>query len=264
MCEGKVRKLHMLNLGPWQLITATIFFSIFFLAFHNQYKRMWWSSVVIALLCVAGTFGVATTLEQWILFIVGSGINIVFDTVAVYRKKWRYNTHHGYVYWAGPGWGVVTVIVHQLATVASSSVLLFLISIAAAILYQRRKQEFSRHNYSWRTTWIPFAIAAVLLKPQLFLVSVSIGIILEFFAVTLFKTWEYPKPIFLHIGIGYGILMVLIDLCLRFFANGLSPTQWLYILAILGFFVFEYCLAVSKAKSVALLRFLGGRLGSNN
>ncbi len=251
----------MLNLSPWQLIFSTILFSVLFLAFHNAYKKYWWSSVIIISLCFLGTYAVATTPQQWILFIIGSLINVVFDTVAVYRKKWRYNTHHGYVYWAGPGWGVVTVIVHALAVTANLSMLIFLTVVAALILYQRRKLEFSRHNYSWRTTWIPFALAAAVLLPKLFFVSVSIGIILEYFAVTLFKTWWYEKPIFLHIGIGYGMLMVLIDLSMRFFGSSLHAIQSLYIVALLGFFVVEYCIAIDKAKGLALLNVITSRLG---
>lgn len=250
----------MLNLGPWQLVFSTIIFSALFLAFHNAHKKHWWSSVVIIVLCFLGTYAVATTRQQWVLFLVGSLINLVFDTVAVYREKWKYNTNHGYVYWAGPGWGIVTVIVHSLAVSAGVSMLVFLTVLATAILYQRRRLEFSRHNYSWKTTWIPFAIAAALLLPKLFFVSVSIGIILEYVAVTLFKTWSYEKPVFLHIGIGYGMLMVLIDLSIRFFGNGLSSTQTLYILALCGFFVFEYCISLSRVTTVLHWAFARSRV----
>ena len=204
----------MFDFSAIQLLLISFFFTLALLLFHNKFKDFWWSSVVIIFFCFLGAYLIISTTWEWVLFFVGSILNLGFDTAEVYRKKWRYNTKNGYVYWAGPGWGLITVIVKQASESVGLPALLALGSIVALILLTRNKKELQLENFK-RSHWLFFAMLALVIFPKLFLISFFVGIIFEYIAVTVLKSWSYSSPIFILVLIGNCTLIVVIDLLMK-------------------------------------------------
>ncbi len=229
----------MFDFSAIQLLLISFFFTLSLLLFHNKFKDFWWSSVVINFFCFLGAYLIISTTWEWVLFFVGSILNLGFDTAEVYRKKWRYNTKNGYVYWAGPGWGLITVIVKQASESVGLPALLALGSIVALILLTRNKKELQLENFK-RSHWLFFAMLALVIFPKLFLISFFVGIIFEYIAVTVLKSWSYNSPIFILVGIGYGTLMVVIDVLMQVASFRFHPLNISFAFGIILFLTAQY------------------------
>jgi len=180
------------------------------------------------------------------LFLIGSISYLVLDTIAVYKKHWKYNTKSGYVLWAGPAWGFLTLVVFRLNETISSELIILLALSVLFLLVTNIKKNLSPKNY-FASPWIPFAFICLFLSPSLFLVSLAIGIIFEYIAVELLKTWTYPKPIYGLIGLGYGTLMVYLQLVLELIGGNKSVVN-LFFVIILTVFVLLHKLGLLKNK----------------
>jgi len=235
-----------------QLLLISFFFTLTLLLFHNKYKNFWWSSLIINFFCFVGAYLIISSTWDWVLFFVGSILNLGFDTAEVYRKKWRYNTNNGYVYWAGPGWGLITVIVKQASESINLLGLLVLGIIVALIIATRNKSELQLENYK-RSTWLVFALLALVIFPKLFLISFFVGIIFEYIAVTVLKSWSYSSPIFVLVGIGYGTLMVVIDVLMQVAHLHFDLLNIAFAFGIIVFLTAQYIQYFMKNNSISLL-----------
>ena len=239
----------MIELSALQLLIFSFFFAFGLLLFHNRFKKYLFSSILINVACVVGAAILITKPEEWALFIIASILNVLFDTAEVYRKKWQYNTESGYVYWAGLGWGFVTLIVKQLSTKISLPLLVVLALITLGVILSRNKSELNFSRYS-KSTWLVFAVLALFISPQLFLVSFFIGILFEFIAVEVLHSWSYSSPIFILVGIGYGTLMVVIDVLLEMSQGQFSLVNVIFATGIIVFLARQYILYfISKNKT---------------
>ncbi|GIK83762.1 MAG: hypothetical protein BroJett025_03840 [Patescibacteria group bacterium] len=187
---------------------------------------------------------------------MGSILNLCFDTAEVYRKKWRYNTKNGYVYWAGPGWGLITVIVKQASESVGLPALLVLGSVVALILLTRNKKELQLENFK-RSHWLFFAVLALVIFPKLFLISFFVGIIFEYIAVTVLKSWSYNSPIFILVGIGYGTVMVVIEVLMQVASFRFHPLNITFAFGIILFLTAQYIHYFMKNNTRLLQNLVG-------
>lgn len=142
-------------------------------------------------------------------------------------------------YWAGPGWGLITVIVKQASETVSAPLVLVLGIIVALILLTRNKKEFQINSFK-KSYWLVFAVLAFVIFPKLFLISFFVGIIFEFIAVVALKSWSYNSPVFVLVGIGYGTLMVVIDVFMQIASFHFVPLHMSFAFGIIFFLTAQY------------------------
>ncbi len=198
----------------YKLLFLILFLSVVLLI-HNKYKNNLFTQINLVFLIFLVAALNISGIQEFILFFVSGIIYFGLDTLAVYKNHWRYNTKSGYVLWAGPGWGLATLVIFRLADLAHLSFIFLLLFVTLLLISKRLKKELKLSHFS-QSYWLPFALISLVLNPSLFLISLCVGIILEYISVEIFKAWKYDNLVFTLIGIGYGTFMVFVNILISF------------------------------------------------
>jgi hypothetical protein len=240
---------HFLNLPP---SLYSWFFFLFWagvlsvcLIFHNQF-RSWWAAIMINLVCLGAMALCISTPAEWALCLIGGAVYTFIDAVAVWRKMWKYNTSHGYVFWAGAGWGLLTIIIYRLFSQFDLFFAVFLLLLTSFIAVVRHRDELNIHLYS--IPYLIFSFLCIILFPQLFIIAFGMGVLIEFTAVEVFKTWKYPRPHYLYLGMGYGLLLCFTALLFSLIHGNASVPHFVLLFSMVGYYFIHELFLKRKQK----------------
>jgi hypothetical protein len=210
---------------------------VFSLLLHNKFKS-WWIGSFLILTYIAVSYFFITSIQEWWLFIFGTIAYGVIDTLSVYFHLWKYNTTHGYALWAGPAWGILTILIHHIVLDATWPFIIFLLILASIFIYSRKSREFNFSHFE--IFKILLIVACGVLLPKIFLISFGMGVLIEFFSVEYFHTWKYPDPSYLQLGFEYGMLICSIEIVFGFILGNHSPYLICLSCGMFGYFLLHY------------------------
>ena len=160
---------------------------------------------------------------ELIIFLFGIIFGYISDLLGVYAKMWKYATKNGYSYWVGTGWGLFFLFVYKAKNITLIETLpLIIISIIISFKYS--KKIFSEEKYQ-RIGYV-IKILAFFLNPVFFLYVYSMGTLIEFIAVDLFKVWKYESLEYFRIGTGYALFYIYPERIIEYFlTKTITPTN---------------------------------------
>lgn len=212
---------------------------------HNRFPTWKMGLIICALIFVLAMVLMTSPLE-WVLFTIGGVAYGLIDMLFVYLKRWRYNTRSGYCIWVGVGWGFLTLVIYRLVELATPMFLMGFLLFTLAVLCIRLKNNIPQYGFEVLTTLL--LTLTIFVFPKLFLISFCMGVITEFTAVEIFKTWKYQYPNYLQMGIGYAGLLVGSRVIYEIVLGSHSVVHFTLLGSLLGIIIFKSLMYAQKVK----------------
>jgi hypothetical protein len=224
------------------LLLVSAAFTLLDIRFHN-----WVSGVILLLLYLAISCYLIHDRVTLFIFLVAVTMGYLTDCIGVYTKGWRYRTKNKYSIWAGMGWAALTLTVFRTFVFLQFGTVFFFLLPALFILWKRNK-----HFLKATSSGLPLLFAELsmaIISPQLFLLSFSVGIIIEFLAVEGYKIWSYPEISYLQIGTGYATFMVFVYFFTQLLFSRVEVISWIPVVAVIIFYLND--LLFSELRALA-------------
>ena len=172
---------------------------------HNRINSLLSDAIIVSIGALTALYFVDSAVEV-VIFIVGSALGYVVEFFGVYTRAWRYNTRNGYSNWTGTGWGLLILVIYKAQAIGWPVQVAILIPAVIIALRQMRNEGITGwfEVVEFVTRGLAFFIA-----PGAWVLSFSLGILVEWVGTELFPTWKYPKLRYLRLATAYPLLVIL-------------------------------------------------------
>lgn len=222
---------------------------------HNRINNLLSDALIVCIGALTAYYFVASAVEVAI-FLTGTALGYLIEFLGVYTRAWRYNTRSGYSNWTGVGWGLLILIIYKAQAMPWPVQLMILIPAILIALRQLRNEGI----FGWFEA-VEFATRALafFIAPGMWVLSFSLGILVEWVGTELFPTWKYPALRYIRLATAYPLLVILAAHGMEY-VFGLREFD-LYPVAIIILYALVYVISVllSLPPGSRLRRWFGWR-----
>jgi hypothetical protein len=224
-----------------------LFFGVGSFLLHNRFNNTF-GIVLVSFFLLCGSYLLIDTQQSFLVLFGGILIGLITDFLGVYTRRWKYHTKDGYNYWIGFAWGFVTLVIYQLR--ALSIPWLVLLLIAASAILVKKKNNLPRTTFEWIFTVLK--VIGIILYPAIFVLSLTLGIIIEYLAVEVFRSWHYANVSYLIVGMGYTTIVISVVYAAQYLTTSAPLWQGVFMAVLYGLYVLQYALDIYRQRKMKI------------
>ena len=226
---------------------------------HNRINNYFSDALIVGIGALTAVYFADSAVEV-VIFLTGTALGYLVEFLGVYTRAWRYNTRNGYSNWTGVGWGLLILVIYKAQAMPWPVQIIILIPAVIIALRQIRNEGIS----SWFEL-VEFATRALafFIAPGMWVLSFSLGILVEWVGTELFPTWKYPTLRYIRLGTAYPLLVILATHSVEYIFGQREFDIYPFAVIILYALVYLVSVLLSLPPDSRLRRWFGWRSATN-